>query len=251
MIARPRLTLRRSVVAAVLTCAGLAVLAPGASAHPAPKVTICHATGSATNPYVQITVSANALGAHSSHHNGADVIPAPPTGCKHRPLPEHRGGPAGRPRGARHRRHGDCVAPASRRSSISERTSRTMGPRSRSNASSTRTNTWRRTPPTIRRISEHPKSDEAKVPAGIVVDENSDCVAHLPWLKCVVGLGVMQTATTVTGTTGNDTIDCTGASPGKTITGVRATTRSRARRSTTRSTAVTATTPSRVSAAST
>jgi Pentapeptide repeats (8 copies)/RTX calcium-binding nonapeptide repeat (4 copies) len=36
---------------------------------------------------------------------------------------------------------------------------------------------------------------------------------------CVVGVGVTQTATTVTGTTADDTIDCTNASPGKTITG--------------------------------
>lgn len=38
-------------------------------------------------------------------------------------------------------------------------------------------------------------------------------------IDCVVSDGVMQTATTVTGTPGNDTIDCTNASPGKTITG--------------------------------
>jgi Ca2+-binding RTX toxin-like protein len=37
--------------------------------------------------------------------------------------------------------------------------------------------------------------------------------------NCVVGPGVTQTATTVTGTAGDDTIDCTGASPGKTING--------------------------------
>jgi hypothetical protein len=36
---------------------------------------------------------------------------------------------------------------------------------------------------------------------------------------CVVGPGVTQTDTTVTGSPGNDTIDCTGASPGKTING--------------------------------
>ena len=42
---------------------------------------ICHATGSETNPYVQITVSNNALPAHSRHHGGRDLIPAPEDGC--------------------------------------------------------------------------------------------------------------------------------------------------------------------------
>ncbi len=37
---------------------------------------------------------------------------------------------------------------------------------------------------------------------------------------CVVGPGVAQTATTVTGSAGDDTIDCTNASPGKTIYGL-------------------------------
>jgi Ca2+-binding RTX toxin-like protein len=37
--------------------------------------------------------------------------------------------------------------------------------------------------------------------------------------NCVVGPGVMQDATTVTGSGGNDTIDCTSADPGKTING--------------------------------
>ena len=38
--------------------------------------------------------------------------------------------------------------------------------------------------------------------------------------NCVVGPGVTQTATTVTGSGGNDTIDCTSADPGKTIYGL-------------------------------
>ena len=37
--------------------------------------------------------------------------------------------------------------------------------------------------------------------------------------NCVVGPGVTQTDTTVTGTPANDTIDCTSADPGKTING--------------------------------
>lgn len=45
------------------------------------KVTICHATGSATNPYVTITISVNALDAHRNHQDGRDIIPAPQGGC--------------------------------------------------------------------------------------------------------------------------------------------------------------------------
>jgi hypothetical protein len=45
------------------------------------KQTICHSTGSETNPYVLITVSDNALKAHARHHDGRDIIPAPAGGC--------------------------------------------------------------------------------------------------------------------------------------------------------------------------
>lgn len=43
------------------------------------KITICHATGSATNPYVKITVSVNGLNGHDKHPK--DIIPAPADGC--------------------------------------------------------------------------------------------------------------------------------------------------------------------------
>src|SRR5215217_5713964 len=44
------------------------------------KVTICHKTGSANNPYVEITVSVNgATHGHSKH--AGDLIPAPAGGC--------------------------------------------------------------------------------------------------------------------------------------------------------------------------
>jgi uncharacterized surface protein with fasciclin (FAS1) repeats len=45
----------------------------------ADKITICHATHSDSNPYVEITISQNGLNGHK-HHEG-DVIPAPPGGC--------------------------------------------------------------------------------------------------------------------------------------------------------------------------
>lgn len=40
------------------------------------KTTICHATGSVTNPFVKITISDHALDAHRRHQDGEDVIPA-------------------------------------------------------------------------------------------------------------------------------------------------------------------------------
>ncbi len=50
------------------------------SAPPEPrKITICHATGSATNPYVEITISVNGLNGHAGHAD--DIIPAPAGGC--------------------------------------------------------------------------------------------------------------------------------------------------------------------------
>lgn len=42
------------------------------------RVTICHHTGSASNPYVEITIDMNALQAHVAH---GDVYPVPPSGC--------------------------------------------------------------------------------------------------------------------------------------------------------------------------
>jgi hypothetical protein len=130
---------RRTALGALITSLGLvAFLAPTpASAAPkSGKTTICHATGSATNPYVEITISNDAVAAHKKHQDGQDIIPAPPVGCP-----------------------GDLVIPP---------------------------------PPP---------------PPGPVV-------------LCVVSVGVTQTATTVTGTTAHDTIDCSAASPGKTIVGL-------------------------------
>ena len=63
---------------------------------PAGKTTICHATGSATNPYVTITVSDNALKAHRAHQDGRDIVPAPAGGCP-KTAPQDAASPAGAP----------------------------------------------------------------------------------------------------------------------------------------------------------
>jgi hypothetical protein len=55
-------------------------------------VTICHATGSETNPYVLITVDEHALKAHMSHQDGQDIIN--PTGpCPGATIPSGVGNP--------------------------------------------------------------------------------------------------------------------------------------------------------------
>lgn len=43
------------------------------------KITICHVTGSETNPYEEITVSVNGLNGHDKHEG--DIIPVPEDGC--------------------------------------------------------------------------------------------------------------------------------------------------------------------------
>jgi hypothetical protein len=53
----------------------------GREDRPSPKITICHATGSAKNPYVEITISVNGLHGHAKHQDGRDIIPAPASGC--------------------------------------------------------------------------------------------------------------------------------------------------------------------------
>lgn len=80
-----RMTLARTrrtvAVTALVTATAGALLATAvpASAAPAAKVTLCHATGSTTNPYVRITVAAaGAYRGHYSQHedNGlGDIIP--------------------------------------------------------------------------------------------------------------------------------------------------------------------------------
>ncbi|MEA2425865.1 MAG: hypothetical protein QOH13_2275 [Thermoleophilaceae bacterium] len=60
----------------------------GRADRPAGKITICHATKSVKNPYVEITISVNGLHGHGPaadprHHEGSwqDIIPAPAGGC--------------------------------------------------------------------------------------------------------------------------------------------------------------------------
>ncbi|MGH9136740.1 MAG: hypothetical protein ACRD0G_06790 [Acidimicrobiales bacterium] len=62
---------------------GAFTLAPSSGSASPVKVTICHATGSASNPYVLITVSENAVREgkghnRDGHQRGEDIIPPGP-----------------------------------------------------------------------------------------------------------------------------------------------------------------------------
>ncbi|HEX7277341.1 MAG TPA: hypothetical protein VF244_08200 [Acidimicrobiales bacterium] len=109
------MNIRRCLAFAALgTSLGLVSLgfpAQPAAAAPPQKVTICHATGSATNPYQEITVSQTALAAHASHQAGADVIPAPPTGCAIDLCLNIAGLQLAIPAGLVRNAAGDCVPP--------------------------------------------------------------------------------------------------------------------------------------------
>ena len=67
--------------AGIASLALLAISAP-ANAGPDDKISICHATGSDSNPYVEITISENGLNGHNAQgvHDG-DIVPAPAGGC--------------------------------------------------------------------------------------------------------------------------------------------------------------------------
>ncbi|HVH51758.1 MAG TPA: hypothetical protein VM690_06405 [Gaiellaceae bacterium] len=71
-----------AIIVAVVSGAALANGNRGAAkpesapkqSEPAAKVYICHATGSASNPYVLIHVSSHALPAHTGHQDGHDIV---------------------------------------------------------------------------------------------------------------------------------------------------------------------------------
>ena len=155
---------RRAAFAALIIGLGPVALALGApaSAAPAGKTTICHATGSEKNPYVRITLSNDALAAHYVHQDGRDLVPAPET----------------------------CPATT--------------------------------VPPPGVDVCPNLPGDQAVVPDQFVRDAAGNCVPEpdLLYIPCVVSDGVTQNETTVTGTSGDDTIDCSAASPGKTINGL-------------------------------
>lgn len=66
----------RSIVAAVVGIA-LGQLVGHAAFARTEKITICHATGSTTNPFVKITIARSAVvTAHIQHQHREDIIPA-------------------------------------------------------------------------------------------------------------------------------------------------------------------------------
>jgi hypothetical protein len=81
--ATPRVSMPRVAAVAVLVGGAVGVASlPAWSVSPG-RVTICHATASATNPYVQITVSENAVREgrghnRDNHQDGEDIIPHGP-----------------------------------------------------------------------------------------------------------------------------------------------------------------------------
>lgn len=92
-LSKPERTRAVAVIAAVLAAAAFASLAatgyaarlvpfshtsPTAAQYPSGKVTICHHTHSAKNPFVTITVSVNALKAHLKHGDTVGACSAAP-----------------------------------------------------------------------------------------------------------------------------------------------------------------------------
>jgi len=65
-------TFARTGALVAVAASALLVSALPASAAPADKVTICHATGSATNPYV--VISPSAAGVYNGHYREHDSL---------------------------------------------------------------------------------------------------------------------------------------------------------------------------------
>jgi hypothetical protein len=74
----PTASTTATVAATSTTATTTATPAASPSGTVTAKVTLCHRTGSQTNPYVMITVSTSAIPAHTKH---GDIIPAPAAGC--------------------------------------------------------------------------------------------------------------------------------------------------------------------------
>lgn len=79
----PSRAMQAGVVALALGAAGVGWFTPSASSASPTRVTICHATGSDSNPYVQITVSESAVRESKGHNRdghqlGEDIIPPGP-----------------------------------------------------------------------------------------------------------------------------------------------------------------------------
>ena len=78
-----------AVLVGLLVFAGLAGAEVGQQSKRG-KITICHRTLSAKNPYVKIRVTPAQLQGHQRHP--ADIIPAPAAGCPKRVITPTRGG---------------------------------------------------------------------------------------------------------------------------------------------------------------